>query len=103
MTDNKDKAYLRPISLNFRRIRDVNLGNRVLPVVASGREFSADAVETAVNVNEPLSRLLLSVAGCCAARGARDVRAELVVHFSACVHYACGRHGNAVSLFAECV
>ena len=85
LTDANEKAHPQPIALNNRRFGDVNLGDRVPPVVAGGRQFSGDAVKSAVDVNVPLSWPLLCVTGGGATRWARDVRAELVVLLSACL------------------
>lgn len=87
------KANLRPAASNSSGFGDENLGDRVPPVVAGGGEFAADAVKSAVNVHVPLSRPLLCVAGGGAARWARDVRAKLVVLFSACARCVRGRYG----------
>ena len=47
-------------------------------------------METAVEVNKPFSRSSLLVAGRAAARGTRDVRAQLVVLLRACAYHERG-------------
>ena len=65
---------------------DEDLGDRVAPVVRV-RGQVGNAVDTTLDVDEPLARSSLQVAAVHLAGGAGDVSAELVVGLSTCHWY----------------